>query len=88
MCAMRLMYALRTFLALDANSREHFVSDTFSAAGDTLTTSTHLLLEPSESSNKRVNCKYVTTPAAPHALSLARCMQAAEGTLACTKGHV
>uniref|UniRef100_A0A7S3QRT6 Uncharacterized protein n=1 Tax=Dunaliella tertiolecta TaxID=3047 RepID=A0A7S3QRT6_DUNTE len=44
-----------TFLALDANSREHLVSGTFSAAGLTFTTSTHLLLAPRESSNKRVS---------------------------------
>eukprot|EP00967_Tisochrysis_lutea_P059101 scaffold75360_cov16-Tisochrysis_lutea.AAC.1 len=46
-----------TFLALDANSREHLVSGTFSAAGLTFTTSTHLLLAPRESSNKRVSCR-------------------------------
>ena len=33
---------LLTLRARDANSREHFVSGTFSVAGDTLTTMTHL----------------------------------------------
>lgn len=44
-----------TLRARDANSREHFVSEEFSAAGETLTTMSVLLFPPRESSRRRVS---------------------------------
>ncbi len=45
-----------TLRAREANSREHLDSDTFSAAGETLTIMMHLELPPRESSSSRVSC--------------------------------
>lgn len=56
--AERSAVCFRTLRARDANSRLHFVSATFSAAGLTFTSSRHLLLPPSESSSRRVSCTH------------------------------